>query len=152
MKFKLRPAKPEEADELSALVLRSKFRWQYAEKYRAGLADILSVSPDLIEQRSCWVAVTDEDVRAAVLMLNLAVEPAHLDLLFVDIPYVGKGAGKFLLENALSIARTNGNKVLSMDSDPNAAEFYLRHGGRITGEEESTVIPGQFLPIIAFDL
>ena len=152
MTFCVRLADPEEVDILTNLVVRSKFYWGYDEKYRALLASILTVSRERAHAGDCWVAEAETGEPAAVCQFNSSAIPPHLDLLFVDPAYIGRGAGALLLDHLISNARRRGITQFNLDADPNASGFYLRKGGRITGERESMIVRGQFLPVIEFTL
>ncbi|MDG2034974.1 MAG: hypothetical protein P8J29_13635, partial [Rhodospirillales bacterium] len=60
--------------------------------------------------------------------------------------------GSLLFDTLISNARRRGFTRFDLDADPNAAAFYLGKGGRITGERESRIVRGQFLPVIEFTL
>ena len=152
MKFHIRLAEVYEVDELTDLVIRSKFHWNYDARYRAPLRDLIRVSRKRVSAGDCWVAETDDGEKAAVCQLDPISDPPHLDLLFVEPKFIGQGAGTLLFENLLTECRHRGIATFDMDADPNATEFYLRKGGRIVGEFESTVVRGQLLPIIEITL
>ncbi len=67
----------------------------------------------------------------AYAILRVAEGLAHLRDLFVDPPYMNKGAGAMLLAEALAFARSQGAKRFSLVSDPNAVGFYERFGLRV---------------------
>lgn len=152
MTFRVRLAVPEETGVLTDLVVRSKFHWGYEEKYRAPLTTILAVSREKAFAGHCWVAETETGKPAGVCQFNSSATPPHLDLLFVDPAYIGQGAGSLLFDTLISNARRRGFTRFDLDADPNAAAFYLGKGGRITGERESRIVRGQFLPVIEFTL
>ena len=152
MTFRVRLAAPEEIGVLTDLVVRSKFHWGYDEKYRELLTTILAVSREKTSIGDCWVAETETSELAAVCQFNSSATPPHLDLLFVDPAYIGQGVGSLLFDTLISNARRRGFTRFNLDADPNASGFYLRKGGRITGERESRIVRGQFLPVIEFTL
>ena len=39
-----------------------------------------------------------------------------------------------------------------IQGDPNAKNFYLKVGGKLTGERESASIPDRYLPVFTIDL
>ena len=150
MTFRVRLAVPEEIDVLTQLVVRSKLHWGYDAKYGLLLATILAVSREKAIAGDCWVAEVKTGDPAAVCQFDSSATPAHLDLLFVDPPYIGRGAGSLLWDTLISNLRQRGIAQFDLDADPNAAAFYLAKGGRIVGERESRIIRGQFLPVIEF--
>ena len=150
MTFRVRLAVPEDTRELTDMIVRSKFYWGYDEKYRVQLSTILAVSRERANAGDCWVAEAETGKPAAVCQFDSSATPPHLDLLFVDPPHIRKGAGSLLLDTLIFNARSRGINRFNLDADPNAAAFYLRKGGRIIGERESRIVPGQFLPVIEF--
>ena len=152
MKFRVRLATHIEIEALSDLVVRSKFHWGYSETYRSTLAKILAVSSERVAAGECWLAETHAGKLAAVCQFNSEANPPHLDLLFVAPEYIRQGAGSLLFETLITYANGLGIKCFDLDADPNAAAFYLSKGGRITGERESRVVRGQFLPVIEMKL
>jgi predicted N-acetyltransferase YhbS len=54
---------------------------------------------------------------------------------------MGKGVGKALLQHMLSHARSSGQELLAIDSDPFAKGFYLALGGYEIGQVHAP-IPG----------
>jgi len=152
LNFQIRLAEVHEVDELTDLVMRSKFHWGYDEKYYAPLRDIIAVSRERVSAGDCWVAMTEDGEKAAVCQFNPSSQPPHLDLLFVGPEFIRKGAGGLLFDNLLNECRQRGITKFDMDADPNATEFYLQKGGKIVGEFESTVVPGQMLPVIEITL
>ena len=45
-----------------------------------------------------------------------------------------------------------GSKVMIIQGDPNAQNFYLKVGGKLIGEKESASIPGRYLPVFIINL
>ena len=149
-----RPARPDEADALTALCLRSKAYWGYSADFMVQAAPHLAIPPDLIAARRVFVTGPPLARPAAVM----AVSPpdaggcAELVLLFVDPPEIGKGYGSTLLAHALHVARRDGAAALRVLSDPNAAPFYRAKGAVQTGTAPSDAIPGRSLPRLEWRL
>lgn len=150
----LRPARPDEADGLTALCLRSKAYWGYGADFMAQAAPHLAIPPALIAARRVFVTETPSARPAAVM----AVSPpdadgcAELVLLFVDPPEMGKGHGSALLAHALRLAKSDGAVALRVLSDPNAAPFYRAKGAARIGAAPSDAIPGRSLPHLEWRL
>ena len=79
-------------------------------------------------------------------------ETADLDVMFVDPPAIGGGAGRALFEAAAALARSLGALRLTILADPNAAPFYQRMGARFLCNAPSDAIPGRTLPLYEYDL
>jgi len=67
-------------------------------------------------------------------------ETADLDVMFVDPPAIGSGAGRVLFEAAVVLARRLGSWRMTILADPNAAAFYERMGVRFLRNAPSDAI------------
>jgi GNAT superfamily N-acetyltransferase len=139
----LRPARPSEADEITALTLRSKGYWAYDPEVLEGMRPRLTMSPDRI--RDDRVVVAEQD---GMLLgyYQLGGEPPDGELvdLFIEPQVIGTGLGRLLWNHAVTSALERGFRTLSLESDPNAEGFYLRMGAERIGWRE--VAPGRVLP------
>lgn len=77
---------------------------------------------------------------------------ADLDMLFVDPPAIGLGAGRALFDAAADLVRRRGARRMTILADPNAASFYERMGARYLRHAPSDAIPGRTLPFYEYDL
>jgi GNAT superfamily N-acetyltransferase len=77
---------------------------------------------------------------------------ADLDVIFVDPPAIGTGAGRALFRAASQLAARRGAKRMTILADPNAARFYERMGARFLRNAPSDAIPGRSLPLYEYDL
>lgn len=131
----IRPAAASEADELTALVLRSKAHWGYSSAFLARAASELAVSGEEIADAK--VSVAEIDGRpVAVSVLDLA-DPPELVALFVEPDFIGRRIGHALLQHALEQAESAGIESLLIESDPNAEPFYRAHGAIPIGHRTS---------------
>jgi GNAT superfamily N-acetyltransferase len=147
----LRRARVDEARSLTELALRSKRLWGYDDAFMIAIMDDMVVHPEYLAHEYAMVA---EDAGGVVAYSILQVRngEAYLRDLFVDPPFVGKGIGARLFDDAIAFARANGAKRLSLTADPNAVAFYERWGMRVVEEEPSLYVPGRKLPVMAMDL
>jgi GNAT superfamily N-acetyltransferase len=145
----IRPARVEEALTLSELCVRSKASWGYDEAFMALARDPLKVSPEQIAAGDVWVATAADGSVAGVVALGPSEEPNTLDLdkLFVEPERIRTGVGRVLLTHAFIEARRRGASRLTILSDPYAAGFYQRNGGRRIGDAPSDAIPGRMVPL-----
>ena len=141
----LRPARPSEANEITALTLRSKGYWAYDPEVLDGMRPMLTMNPDQI--RDDRVVVAEQD---GMLLgyYRLGGEPPDGELvdLFIEPRVIGTGLGRRLWKHAVASALKRGFQTLSLESDPNAEPFYLRMGAERIGEREVT--PGRVLPVM----
>lgn len=152
--FKIRAAKPGEAEALSALCVRSKAHWGYDADFMRLSAVSLTVSTELIASGRVVVA---EDPVGRVLGVA-AVAPMEkggsydLDRLFVEPDALRRGVGQALMRAVEKIARDEGAARLVILADPNASAFYERMGAVRVGDAPSDSIPGRVLPLFQLDL
>ena len=151
MAVPIRDAKPDEADALSALALRSKAHWGYAEDFIAACVDELTLTRRDIEGEI--VRVSDQDDRpAGYYYLVFADGIAEVEHLFVAPEAIGGGLGRALWTDLMARAEDLGAREIRVTSDPHAEGFYRAMGCRSIGAEPSTSIPGRSLPRLALAL
>lgn len=147
----IRPARPEEAELLTELVLRSKAHWGYNEEFIEACRDELRVVVDYLDGHSALVA---ED-QGRVVGYSRVSGPAplgELSALFVDPTHIGRGVGAALFTRTTDEARTRGYRELTIDADPGAEGFYRRMGAVVIGRVPSGSIPGRLLPHLRLNL
>ncbi|WP_429121240.1 GNAT family N-acetyltransferase [Ensifer sp. 4252] len=147
----LRTPEPRQAAILTELCLRSKAVWGYDEAFMAACRPALTVTVDDWKQSDIQIAVQDDNIVGMVQVMCRG-EVAELDKLFVDPTALGGGIGRKLFDWSVETALRNGAKVMTVDADPGAADFYRRLGAVDGGVVASTVIPGRFLPRLKLDL
>ena len=148
----IRPARPEEAEGLSALVLRSKAHWGYDAAFMAQVVDALRVTPEMIRAGGIAVAADREDRPLGLASVSVPGAEAELELLFVDPAAMGQGAGRALWRHAVAMARAGGASTLWILADPGAEPFYRAMGAETVARAPSDAIPGRTLPRMRADL
>ncbi|MEX2201563.1 MAG: GNAT family N-acetyltransferase [Dongiaceae bacterium] len=149
--FTIRKARLSEADALSELAVRSKAHWGYDAAFIARCREALRVDPANMQRFPYYVAE-----RGGTLLAFYGFEPEEdqigLAFFFVAPDAIGSGLGRALLEHAKEMARAGGYDELIAISDPNAAAFYEKMGGRPAGATPSEVDPARPLPVLRFPL
>ena len=127
------------------MALESKRSWGYDDDFIELCRAELTVSKEDVETGMLFVA---EDEMGHVLGFYLLAEypRPELEMLFVSPDAIGRGIGKVLFEDALSIARSRGWSSLVIESDPFAASFYEHLGADLVGASQS-VSTGRTLPL-----
>lgn len=148
----VRPARVGEGGSLSALCLRSKAHWGYDAEFMKLSAAALSISEADIAAGRVLVAFDASGRTIGVAGVVPNGETADLDVMFVDPPAIGGGAGRVLFEAAASLASGLGARRMTILADPNAAPFYERMGARFLRNAPSDAIPGRTLPLYEYDL
>lgn len=147
----LRPARPDEAELLTELCLRSKAVWGYDEAFMRACRAELTLSPTDFAGSSLQVAMDGDEI-AGVVQVAVDGENADLAKLFIAPSTIRAGVGRKLFDWAVNTARQRGARWLWIEADPDAAGFYRRMGAVDDGLAPSGSIPGRFLPRLKFGL
>lgn len=140
---------PDDAQELSALALRSKGYWGYDAAFLDACRKELTLTAQ--QASTARVARLGDSVAGFVLLADHPdglAGAGELLMLFVDPPYIGRGVGAALLADAIATAAARGWSWLRIESDPGAEDFYLSHGARRVGVARSGSIAGRQLPLL----
>lgn len=144
--YTLRKPKPEEAGQLTQLVLESKRHWGYPEEYIKLWTPELTISPEFLGK--CIGYVAERDNQVVGLWCREPVEQLTHGFYFILPDHIGKGLGRILWNAMMKDASDAGLSSMTWLSDPNAQAFYEHMGAQKIGEQESPSIPGRFLPIM----
>jgi ribosomal protein S18 acetylase RimI-like enzyme len=141
-------ARPEQAEELTALTIAAKRHWNYPKKWIETWQSLLTIAAEYIRGNETWVAVQN-DKCIAYYSIKQDTKFFWLDNLWVLPEFIGQRIGGELFQHALERSRAGGASVLRIESDPNAQKFYEKMGAQKIGEERSEV-DGQprILPIM----
>ena len=150
----IRAARPDEAEALTELAIRSKAYWGYSPSFMEACRDELTVTDGALTAPDAHYYVAEGGSR---LLGYYAVERRtdrafELEALFVDPAFIGKGIGRALTAHAKDLVRQLGGRRMIIQSDPNAAAFYRAAGGEPSGSKASASIPGRSLPLFTIDL
>lgn len=152
--LRIQRARPQEAELLTALIMRSKAYWGYdatlLEAWRLGLI----LAPETIARDPVYCT---EDVESGVVVgmshfYRLNEEEVYLDDLFVEPASIGHGVGSALWYHAIEQARALGARAVVFDADPHALPFYERKGAVVVCWRESSIVPGRPYPSLRYDL
>jgi GNAT superfamily N-acetyltransferase len=144
----LRPARPDEVDDLSALCLRAKAHWGYDQAFLAQCRDALTVDPTAIRGGDVFVAADGADRPVGLHQIGgIRGTVIELVLLYVEPTHHRRGIGRTLLAHAAALAHERRAATLSIVADPHAADFYRAQGAVPAGEASSNAIPGRMLPV-----
>ena len=132
-----------EAALLRSICLQSKRSWGYSDEFMTrfseeAIIDAASISTDYVV-----VALRGETIIGWLRILTNRV-PMILDDLWVLPTVFGKGVGRLLFTEAISVAKALRRSEFELDSDPNAQGFYERMGCIKVGETFSSM--GRYIP------
>lgn len=151
-RLRIRRARPEEAESLTALIMRSKAHWGYPaaalEAWRAGHV----LDSNTVERQAVYCVVdADSGAVAGVShFYSINDEEVYLDRLFVEPAWMGRGVGARLWRHAVEQAATQGARALVLGADPNARPFYERMGAVVVSWSESSLEPGRRAPTMRY--
>jgi GNAT superfamily N-acetyltransferase len=148
----IRPARPEEADVLTALARRSKASWGYPTEWLAEWGPLLTFTRDSIGSHMTLVAELGGRL-AGLAVLQVEFGEAELAHLWVDPADQGRGIGSALLRSIADAARDRGHRSLRIESDPNAKPFYESQGAVLVGWSTAPILGlPRRLPILQLSL
>ncbi len=149
--LQLRPARPDEAELLTELCLRSKAVWGYDEAFMRACRAELTITPADCAAASLRVAVVEGEV-TGVVQIVIDGDKADLAKLFIAPGTIRAGVGRKLFDWAVNAARERGARWMSIEADPGAAGFYRQMGAVDDGTAPSGSIPGRLLPRLKLSL
>jgi N-acetylglutamate synthase-like GNAT family acetyltransferase len=149
--LKIRSAKPDEHEILSALALRSKAHWGYSEKFIETCVDELTITAARVETVDFLVA---EEAGEICGMAGIAPCDGGWEVcnMFVEPERIGTGVGGILISALLQRAHELGIRELQIDADPNARPFYERMGAVFVQMTPSGSVPGREIPQLRLTL
>jgi predicted N-acetyltransferase YhbS len=154
LKTRVRLARPEEADILTALCVRSKSHWGYDADFMRQSAHALKITQAMITEGHVLVAEDECANLVGVVATEVMKDDGKFDLsrLFVEPTAIKAGVGRTLFEAVVNLVRAEGGTRLSILSDPFAGAFYQRLGAVQIGEAPSDAIPGRRLPLFEYTI
>lgn len=149
----VRQAIPDEADVITQIAMQSKAHWGYDKAFMMSCREELTYTSQQLEQEQFFILEIDRcQIVGFYQIFSVDSSTVELEALFVLPGFIGKGYGRILMRHALNQAYDLNYLNMTVQSDPNAALFYQKMGGRLTGEKESGSINGRFLPLFTFDI
>ncbi len=150
--LRLRDARMDECDALSALCLRSKAHWGYDASFVEACRPYLRIEPHCVDAHHAFVALDHEDRIVGVCQIDPGHSAGNLDLLFIEPDQIGTGAGRVLFQEAAQRLREAGETVMTILSDPDARGFYEAMGADFIEDRPSDVFEGRTLPWLEYQL
>ncbi len=148
----IRRARPDEAEALNALIMRSKAYWGYEEWFLAACRPLLLITPEDIAREPVYCASVRATLAGVLHLKILNHGEVDLDHLFVEPAFIGHGIGGLLWRHAVDCARELGADGLVLSADPHARPFYERMGAVVIGEEISPIFAGRTIPHMRYSI
>ncbi|MGS0897119.1 GNAT family N-acetyltransferase [Burkholderia stagnalis] len=146
--FSIRAANASDADALTTLARISKAHWGYPKDWLDLWQAALTITSEMIEGSIGYVAESGGNIIGFWIRTSSDSDRPTPGWLFVHPDRMGQGIARALWSAVRQEAKARGIGSFVIEADPNAASFYLSLGAEKIGEEESTVIPGRFFPIL----
>ena len=137
-----------DATRLTQIMRQSKAYWGYsAQQLKAWESELLISAAHFIDY-IVYKLIIEEEIVGFYSLLPKSEQQIWLENLFVQPSLIGSGHGSHLLQHAIEESKKRGFTEIRLESDPNAAYFYLRRGFSIIGQTP-TSIPGRFMPVMS---
>ncbi len=148
----IRPSKPSDAADLSRLAHRAKASWGYPSSWMDRWNQALTLTRTYLKTHPGFVAEQDGKI-VGMCMLELRLENARLEHVWIDPDYQRQGIGRAIIARALETAADAGARVLMIESDPYAEQFYLKLGAHRTGFVRAPMpgAPDRILPVLELE-
>ncbi len=137
MSVTIRPARPAEADALTALSMAGKRYWGYPEPWLEAWRELLTITPEYVAAKVLFCAEDEAGRVVGFSALERTGGRWWLESLFLAPAWIGCGLGRRLFEHAAQAAQWLGATELLLEADPNAEGFYLRLGAQRIGQRVS---------------
>ncbi|MEG1799702.1 MAG: GNAT family N-acetyltransferase, partial [Synergistaceae bacterium] len=127
---RIRPASPEEAEDLSDIAWRSKEYWNYPIETMNEFRNFLTITEDFIEANPTYV-IENEETEDKLGFYSLETDEDGkfwIRHMWVIPEYIGAGVGGELFLHACETAETVGASEIYIVSDPSGEEFFLHMG------------------------
>lgn len=143
----IRRAKPSEAAAITELGIWSKGYWGYSDEQMMTFRAELQITVDDIRVHPTFVACDGGRLLGYYSLVELDKTTIELWHLFVCRHEMNRGYGSELLRHAIEQARSTRYRRFVIQSDPNAVDFYNRHGITQVRQIPSS-IPGRSIPFL----
>jgi ribosomal protein S18 acetylase RimI-like enzyme len=135
---------------LTKITKKSKAYWGYSESQMLLWQNNLTISETYIEENATFKLVFNNNIIGYYSYI-IKDQIIKLDNLFVLPDYIGQGFGKYLMNNFFDRIKLSNYKKVTLNSEPNAENFYKKLGFNKVGEFE-TSIKNRFMPIMEINL
>jgi N-acetylglutamate synthase-like GNAT family acetyltransferase len=132
---------------LTSITKKSKAYWGYSAEKIQKWDKNLTISQDYIRDYNVFKLIENGLIIGYYSYVFKDEKVIELDNLFILPEHIGRGFGKYLLLDFLNRIKETGIEKITLDSEPNAEDFYAKMGFVKVGEFE-TSIKNRFMPIM----
>ncbi|GAB6194301.1 GNAT family N-acetyltransferase [Desulfocastanea catecholica] len=147
--MKIRRALPEDSSTLTDISFKSKKYWEYPDKYFQIWKEELTITNSYITDNFVYVFEKNSSIIAYYSIINLAeqikiqniyLEKGYwLEHMFVLPEYIGQNIGRQMFYHLLKTCKRQIIQEISVLSDPNSKQFYLKMGFEYIRDIPSTI-------------
>jgi GNAT superfamily N-acetyltransferase len=151
MNITIEKPRPEDAAELTNVIIASKSHWGYPEEWLDLWQEELTITPDAIRSREFFVGSNEKEVVFIYSVRHISENNYELEDCWVAPQYIGQGYGKILFEHLKTTLKSLHCSKLRIVSDPHAEGFYRKMGAIRIGEQPSR-ITDRVLPVLEYEM
>jgi len=137
--------------ELTVLTKKSKAFWGYGSEQIKKWDRQLTISKSYLSQNEVYKLVDNNRIIGYYSYIKINKEKVKLDNIFILPEFIGKKWGIYLMEDFFLRIKKTTALLVTLDSEPNAVNFYKKLGFKIVGQLESS-IKNRFMPIMEIEL
>ena len=90
------------------------------------MAVLLWCQSDYLMKNEVYNLVINKEIVAYYSFFNIDDEKVKLDNLFILPEFIGNKYGAYLMEDFMLRVKEKGMKLVTLDSDPNSVNFYIK--------------------------
>ena len=136
---------------LTEITKKSKAFWGYSDAQIEIWSSFLTITEEYIETKSIFKLIVYNEIVGYYSYFYESKNNIKLDNLFILPEFIGKGFGKVLMLDFFKRLENSTAEKVTLDSEPNAENFYLKFGF-VTITHIETSIKDRFMPIMEFKL
>jgi len=140
---------PEDHQLLTEITKKSKAYWNYSEDLLLAWDEALTITQDYLNTHPVYKLVIDEKT-VGYYSYQIEEQAIKLDNLFLLPQYIGKGMGRYLMNDFLNRIQKLNYQRIYLDAEPYAEGFYIKHGFKTISSFE-TAIKGRFMPVMELE-
>lgn len=140
-----------DAQKISEVCFLSKAYWGYSKEQMENWRDDLTIGPDYIQKNKVFVLLNGGKIIGFYSYFEDKSNTVMLDNIFLLPAFIGRGLGRFLMDDFIERVRNEGYLKIILHADPHATDFYSMYGFKIIGKKQ-TSIEGRYMPIMELSL
>jgi|SRR5690554_1431139 len=140
------PATAEDAEELSAVAIRSKRHWGYSKEAMELWNQNLTITEDFLNSHTVIKATLEGEI-VGFFALEDIQSVTRIAQYWIDTPYMRKGYGTVMYNYLRDYLRQRNVEKVTLVLDPNGMSFFENKGAKILDKIEHKV-KNKFLYIV----